>query len=116
MENTNSKSSLYIVGTVLAVAVLGWLIYSFGLVSKAPVSSNENNNQVNVNSNNTVVAPDNTTLKNNKAEIMSIVAKNRVLTKDERTKILSTLNGDAVKFYNFTEQEKKQIIDALNRK
>lgn len=117
MQNTNSKSSLYIVGAVLAVAVLGWLIYSLGGVSRVSVSDN-NNTQVKTTptTNTNVVAPDKTTVKNNKAEILSLVEQKRVLTKEERTKVLTALNGSLIDFYGFTELEKKEIIDALNRK
>jgi methyl coenzyme M reductase subunit D len=116
MQNTNSKSSLYVVGAVLAVAVLGWLIYSLGGVSRVSVSGNNTPVKTTPTTNTNVVAPDKATVKNNKAEILSLVEQKRVLTKEERTKVLTALNGSLIDFYGFTESEKKEIIDALNRK
>jgi hypothetical protein len=113
-NNTNSKTIFYFIGIVVALAILGWLFYSFG-GSKMNQGSNSSNTSNEVVNTNKVVPPADATVKKNKSEIMSIVAKNRVLTQEERAMITSALNGDLINFYGFTEAEKKQIIDALNR-
>jgi hypothetical protein len=116
MQNTNSKTTLYLVGVVVALAILGWLFFSFSSPKSPIVPVNDNQGQVSNNQTSTVVAPDQATVTKNKSEIMSLVAKNRVLTAEEKAKILAALNGELISYYKFTEQDKKAIIDALNRK
>lgn len=109
--NTNSKTVFYFLLVVVVVVLIGWIFYSFGGVSnqgviEQPVADGNVSN---------VVAPDKATVSKNKAEIMDLVARGGVLTQEERVKITTALNGELINFYNFTEDEKKQIIDALNK-
>jgi hypothetical protein len=50
-NNTNSKTIFYFIGIVVALAILGWLFYSFGgsKMNQGSNSSNTSNEVVNTN-------------------------------------------------------------------
>lgn len=113
MNNTSSKTPFYFIGIVIALAILGWLFYSFGGAKMNPVNSG--NGSPTLNGASKVTPPGDSTIKKNKAEIMALVAKKTPLTQAEKSQITAALNGELINFYGFTEQDKKAIIDALNR-
>jgi hypothetical protein len=113
MNNTSSKTSFYFIGIVIALAILGWLFYSFGGVKMNSVNSG--NGSPTVTGTQKVTPPSDSTIKKNKAEIMALVAKKTPLTQAEKSQITAALNGELINFYGFTEQDKKAIIDALNK-
>lgn len=50
-----------------------------------------------------------------KAEILKMVSGGKTLTADQKKTILSLIIGEQIKKYNFTDAERKLVIDALNK-
>lgn len=59
-------------------------------------------------------APDADTVAKNKADILAQTKSGQPLTPAQREQIFAVLSGENISYYNFTEAEKKQIVDALN--
>lgn len=50
-----------------------------------------------------------------KAEILKTAGTGKALTDDQKKDILSFIIGEQIKKYNFTDAERKTVIDALNK-
>jgi len=107
MQNQSTiKNLVFVVVVVVAVAVL---IMVFASKPKEGAPSD-------VATPTTDARPDTATVAKNKPQILSLVSSNKVLSRDEREIIITALSGDKINYYNFSDEEKVQIIEALNRK
>ena len=105
---SDKKNTLPIIIVIIVVAVaLGFWYFS------KMKATEESTNSAQV-TGGAPAAPDADTVAKNKADILAQTKSGKPLTQAEREQIFAVLSGENISYYNFTEAEKKQIVDALN--
>jgi len=108
MENSKNKV-IFIVIILIVVLVAGY----FFLVMNSQSAQTGNQPAAN-NVQQTPPANQNFTPMT-KADILSLVNSGKLLTGEQKQNIIQSLIGDKIKTYNFTDAEKAEIIQAINR-
>ena len=108
MESDKKNALPIIIVIIVVVAALGFWYFS----EKTATEESPNlNAEV---ATGAPTAPDADTVAKNKASILAQTKSGKPLTPAEREQIFAVLSGENISYYNFTEAEKKQIVDALN--